>query len=270
MANVHVALAFSAALLLGGCLLPTFEREPGPPPPEIPEAFERGLDRYQRGLYQEAIDDFTLAIEERSDWAPVYVMRGNAHQKIIDTRDRVWTERQYLERAVMDYSRAIMLSPALPEPWFHRALAYLGMRMYDLAASDLLQLTTSVSVNNADPHRILGYLYEEKFEGMELEAIKHYLAYIRKGGTDPQILERMQGLESLTDSGVKPKESEDVRERRARELFGEYGEAVMLQRNNAAIQALELLLANYGDTQFVSEKKEAFDKMLERLKKKEE
>ena len=265
MANLHVAVALAAALLAAGCISSN-DYEEGPPPPTIPDDYVRGVDRYDRGMFQEAIDAFSSAIEERGDYAPAFTGRGNAYQHIIDTHQSRWREKQYLEAAVMDYSRAIELKPADPEPWYHRSVAFIGLRKFDLAVRDLLQLVNSVSPTDPDPHRLLGFIYEEKFEGMQTKAIEHYMLYIRKGGTDPQILQRMRGLESMT-AAQPPPPVEGERDRKAKELFGEFGDAALVGDQARAAAALETLLNEYGDTEFVSSKREILQQMLEEARK---
>lgn len=265
MANVYVAIGLAAALLGAGCISSN-DREPGPPPPTIPDDYYRGVDRYDRGMYQEAIDAFSDAIEERPNYSPSFVGRGNSYQHIIDTDQSRWRESQYLEAAVMDYSRAIELAPADPEPWYHRGVAFIALRKFDLAVRDLLQIVNSVSPTDPDPHRLLGFIYEEKFEGKQAKAIEHYMLYIRKGGNDPQILQRMRGLESMTGTTTPPPVEGD-RELRARAFFGEFGDAALVGDQARAAAALETLLKDYADTEFVSSKREILQQMLDEARK---
>lgn len=263
MANLHVAVALAAAIAAAGCV-GSNDYEEGPPPPTIPDDYHRGVDRYERGMYQEAIDAFSSAIEERRDFAPAFVGRGNAYQHIIDTEQSRWRESQYLNAAVIDYSRAIELAPADPEPWYHRGVAFIALRKFDLAVSDLLQLVNSVSPTDPDPHRLLGFIYEEKFEGTQTKAIEHYMLYIRKGGNDPQILHRMRGLEGMTGA---PPPVEGDRELKAKALFGEFGDAALAGDQARAAAALEALLRDYADTEFVSQKREILQQMLEEARR---
>lgn len=253
-------------LSLGVGCISTNDFDPGPPPPGIPDDYTRGIDRYQRGMYEEAIDDLTKAVKERPDWSRSYFWRGNAFMKIIDSPQARWTEQQYLEAAILDYSRAIELNHSDADTWYHRALAFIQVRKYDLAARDLLQLTTSVSPTDPDPEKILGMLYDEKFEGMEEQAMDHYVAYYRKGGRDQEVINRLRGVEP----GVlvaPPAEPASERERKAKELFGEFGEATLKGDKNGQAKALETLLKDYADTKFVSSKVQDLELLLERARK---
>lgn len=260
-------LAAASALwaLAAGCVTQN-EFDPGPPPPEIPDDYHRGVDRYQRGMYEEAIDDLTAAIKKRPDWSRSFFWRANAFMKIVDSPQARWTEQQYLEAAIIDYSRAIELKPADADSWYHRALAYIQVRKYDLAARDLLQLTTSVSPTDPDPEKILGFLYDEKFDGMEQQAMEHYVAYYRKGGRDQEVVNRLRGMEP--GIGVAPPaEPAPERERKAKEIFGEFAEATLSGDKPAQARALETLMKDYADTKFVSSKLQQLRLLLEDVRK---
>jgi tetratricopeptide (TPR) repeat protein len=261
------AVVAAALLALGACVTES-ELDPGPPPPQIPDAYERGMDRFGRGAFQEAIDAFTQAIGERPDWAPAYVMRGNAYQKITDTAQARWTESQYAEAAIADYTKAIQLDPGDPEPWFHRAISYRVLRRSDMAVRDLLHLTENVAPRSSDPHRLLAVIYEEDYDGLEREALRHYQAYVRNGGKDPQVRSHTLALQDrlgpLEEPAAAPSEE---RERRAAELFGRYGSAFAQGNRPSAQRALEELMEKYGDTKFVEPMRDVLRAMLEDLKR---
>jgi tetratricopeptide (TPR) repeat protein len=259
---VGIALAAAA----GGCMTEN-DFDPGPPPPEIPDAYHRGVDRLDRGLYQEAIDDFTSALKTRPEWFSPYSMRGDAYLRIIDSPERRWSQAQYLEAAVIDFSNAIELRPSDAFAWYHRALAYIQMRKYDLAARDLLQLTTSVSPTDPDPEKILGFIYEENFQGMEREALEHYTAYYRKGGRDEEVLSRLRALESMVPAAPAPAaEGSPERERKAKELYGELGAATFSNNKEAQLLLLETLLKDYADTKFIAPMVQTLQQALETIR----
>ena len=270
MAKLHVALVVLPAALLAGCMTEWGGGDDGPPPPVIPDEYDRGVYQYGQQDYQDAIDSFSHVIQVRPDWEPPYIMRGNAYMRIIDTGKLKWTERQYTVLAAVDFGRAIQLNPANPEPRFHRALAYIVLRKYDQAIDDLLYLTDTLTPTRPDPHLIAGLLFEEKYEGLEHLALRHYIAYIRNGGTNLLIQDRIRALQALSlirPPPVKPVDVKDEeRERRAKELFGEYGHAFMQQDRDRMIQALEELLNSYGDTEFVKPMKETIQTLLKQYK----
>jgi len=68
-----------------------------------------GADNYQRGQYDEAISDFSKAIEINPRYAQAYLNRGTAYHRI----------GQY-EQAISDLNNAIEINPRYAEAYFNR------------------------------------------------------------------------------------------------------------------------------------------------------
>ncbi len=86
---------------------------------------DRGVSEYEKGNYQEAIENYTRAIETHSNDAFLYNNRGLAYYGL----------KEY-KKAISDYSKAIELRPDYAVAYCNRALAYFKIRSFDKAISD--------------------------------------------------------------------------------------------------------------------------------------
>lgn len=123
------------------------------------EYFERGLQHYGDGRYNEAIADWTEAIRLKPDDAHAYVNRGLAYFQIGDydrtlvdcdksiqlnsdfalayfVRGRAYYNKGEHNRALVDYDASIYLDPTYTRAYFYRGLAYLNKGDYDRAIVD--------------------------------------------------------------------------------------------------------------------------------------
>ncbi|MBM3942335.1 MAG: tetratricopeptide repeat protein [SAR202 cluster bacterium] len=98
-------------------------------PPEEPkdaQGFNQRGNRYSRnGVYDQAIRDYTRAIELDADYAEALFNRGVSYYEI-----------QRYEEAIADFSRAIALNPRNDSAYSRRSLAYLLTDQLDLAQAD--------------------------------------------------------------------------------------------------------------------------------------
>ena len=85
---------------------------------EAVRAFERGEYLYKRGVLNEAIMEFTKAIEVEPDWTQAYIMRGYVHG---------WNDNN--EFSIKDYETAAMLDPNNSD--FAQAVRYFHEKDYD-------------------------------------------------------------------------------------------------------------------------------------------
>ena len=98
--------------------------QPGEPD-DAPGFNQRG-NRYSRnGVYEQAIEDYTRAIELDEAFAEAYFNRGVSYYEL----------GQYQE-AITDLSQAIRLDPADDNYYSRRSLAYLFADQPELAQSD--------------------------------------------------------------------------------------------------------------------------------------
>lgn len=100
----------------------------GKPYAQVEEAsgrFDSGMDFYEKKMYDEAIKEFTQAIEKKSDFARAYYQRGLAYQSL-----------GKLEKAVTDYTVAISLGLSEAEIYYNRGIAYYYNDYPDKAIED--------------------------------------------------------------------------------------------------------------------------------------
>ena len=77
------------------------------------EQCEQGNELYEQGRLNEAIDEYTEAIEVEPTWADPYFCRGTTYCHLGQT-----------ERGIEDLSEAIRLDPELAEAYCNRGFAY--------------------------------------------------------------------------------------------------------------------------------------------------
>lgn len=102
---------------------------PRPNPPEEPKdaaGFNDRGNRYSRnGAYDQAMADYTKAIELDGDFAEAYFNRGVSHYEL-----------GLFQESIDDLTRAIDLSPTDDNYYGRRSLAYLFNDQPDLAEAD--------------------------------------------------------------------------------------------------------------------------------------
>ena len=91
--------------------------------------YGRGLAYHKKGNLSKAIDDYDAAIGNDSRNAEVYFNRGIAYYYKDD-----------LDRAIADWGKAIEVRPEAPEAYQKRAFAYYKREQYDWAWDDVRQL----------------------------------------------------------------------------------------------------------------------------------
>jgi tetratricopeptide (TPR) repeat protein len=142
---------------------PVIQPTDTPPPYTALEHYNKGLALLQDGLYEQAVAEFTQAIEMGYEpLADAYNGRGNAYYglgefksaiedytKAIElrgrnasfyaNRGRVYHELSRYGQAIADYDKAIELEPNEAEYYYLRGLAYKGQGLYDEARADFEQ-----------------------------------------------------------------------------------------------------------------------------------
>jgi tetratricopeptide (TPR) repeat protein len=85
----------------------------------------RGIAYRHKGLYDQAIDDYTKAIDLKPKFEIPYNNRGIAYRN-----------KGLYDQAIADYSKAIELNPRNANAYTHRGNAYYDKRLYALAEID--------------------------------------------------------------------------------------------------------------------------------------
>lgn len=266
---------FAFAGMLIGCGASGAGRPEDPPEGYPKEDYEAARMAYDRGDYVEAIARAEAAAKVRDTFAPAWVMLGHAHQRIVDSGQRMYSERKHTEYAILYYTRAIDLKPdarTTSEAYYHRAIAYIVIARYQQAIADLSWLTTVGSPKDPRPHMLLGVIEEEKYEGLEAEALAHYEKYAELGGRDPMVLGRLQFLRATagpatgaTTPTTGPPAAGGT-EDKAFELFGRLMAAFEAGDVNTQISLVEKLLKDFADTEFVKKRRAQLETALEQLR----
>jgi tetratricopeptide (TPR) repeat protein len=93
----------------------------------------RGIAQYKKGDYDQAIANYTRAIEINPNYAKAYFYRGLAYQ-----------DKGDYDRAIADYTKAIEINPKLDIAYNNRGLAYQDKGDYDRAIADY---TKAIEIN---------------------------------------------------------------------------------------------------------------------------
>ena len=118
-----------------------------------------GLAHFQKAEYDQAIADFSRAIEVNPD-AANYYKRGLAFQIKAD-----------YDRAIADFSRAIEIDPNFEPAYFDRDLANLNKADYDQAIADFSRAIT-LKPDSAAAHYDRGIAYRSKADADFSRAIE--------------------------------------------------------------------------------------------------
>jgi tetratricopeptide (TPR) repeat protein len=87
--------------------------------------FQRGVEYYQQGNFDEAIEAFSDAILLHPDDPDLYINRGSAY-----------TSKRNFDAAIADYDKAIALNPEYAEAYAGRGAVYYFQEKIDLAIAD--------------------------------------------------------------------------------------------------------------------------------------
>ena len=103
---------------------PTPTRRP-PPTPGASSYYNKGIDYYDDGKYQLAVNEFTTAIRLNPSFTNAYFNRGNAYYEL----------DQY-GRVVQDFNKVIQLDPNYAAAYHNRGNAYRNLGEYTQADAD--------------------------------------------------------------------------------------------------------------------------------------
>jgi len=98
--------------------------------------YQRGNAQFDLGNYQEAVEDYTAALEKNPDYLAAYFNRGLAY-----------LELNQLQEAVDDYTKVIEINSNDPDAYYQRGLAYHRLNDYSQAIADY---TSVIQLNSQD------------------------------------------------------------------------------------------------------------------------
>ena len=144
------------------------------------EHFDRGITLYEKGQLDEAIGEFTKAIELDAIYAEAYYNRGSAFSKkakhsndladianasgYYTKADADYTKaRADYQKAIADYSKAIKLDPNYTEAYVARGSAFVVIGPHDWAIDDFTKVL-ELDPNHAWTYFARAGLYLVRFE----------------------------------------------------------------------------------------------------------
>lgn len=112
----------------------------------------RGLAYSLKGRYDQAIADYSKAIELKPDYAEAYNLRASAYGK-----------NGLLDQAIADETQAIALKPGFAPFYYNRGLAYRFKGLYDQAIADYGK-AIAFRPDYAEAYNNRAWAYHEKGE----------------------------------------------------------------------------------------------------------
>jgi len=167
----------------------------------------KGASYFNKHQFDQAIGDYTKAIEISPKYALAYVNRGGAYND---------GKGQY-DKAIRDYTKALDINPKYAEAYYSRGIAYVKKGQYDKAISDFIKaLEINPKYAFAYNNRGVAYFNKRQFD----QAIRDYAkaininpkyalayynrgnAYVKKGQYDKAISDYTKAIE------INPKDAD--------------------------------------------------------------
>jgi tetratricopeptide (TPR) repeat protein len=111
---------------------------------------QQALAAAKKGNYDEAITEFTRALESDPKDAEAYNNRGS-----------MYTFKRRYDQALADFDKALELHPRYAKAYYNRALAYYYQGNYDRAIADLSK-AIELSPKDAEAYNNRGLAYDQK------------------------------------------------------------------------------------------------------------
>jgi len=116
--------------------------------------YNRGKAYFDKGEHNQAISNFTKAIEINRVYAEAYYYRGNAY-----------TAKDQYDRAILDYTKVLELKPTDAKAYYNRGVIYSKKSEYDRAISDY---TRAIAINPRDAmaynNRGVDYYHKKEYD----------------------------------------------------------------------------------------------------------
>ena len=98
--------------------------------------FDRGVEEGKKGRFDQAIADFTKAIEINPRLVEAYIHRGVAYN-----------QKGQIDQAISDFNKVLEINPRNPEAYYNRGCAYGSKGKHDQAIADF---TNALGINPRD------------------------------------------------------------------------------------------------------------------------
>lgn len=143
-------------LTASGCTTTNTNSVPQPPQlsgnEEAMASFNRGVTYSKAGLYEDAVKDFSQAIEKDPGFVEAYYNRGHLLGRLGKPQE-----------AIQDFTKVISLNPRNPYAYTDRGVAYGSLGKTDLAIQDFTRaIALKPDLAAAYYNRAVGYLREKK------------------------------------------------------------------------------------------------------------
>jgi hypothetical protein len=123
--------------------------------------YDRGAAYADRGCWDQAIEDFSMAIYLNPDDFTAYYMRG-----------AMYTNKKEYQNAMNNYNVAIYLSPNTPDVYYSRAFVYAQLGHYPEAIDDITKAINLSAVPPSDYYYNRGMIFKKL--GYEKEAAEDF------------------------------------------------------------------------------------------------
>jgi tetratricopeptide (TPR) repeat protein len=203
---MRIALCIVAALLLVSCGTPV---APASPAPETAEEYmERGDSLAEQGLYPEAIDHFSAAIDMEPENSEAFFLRGRAHY---DCAAKLSVEAtgqppeavpflsedvtEQMELAVADYTTALDLDPLYARAYNNRGNARATLGDLEWAVEDYdraLELDGSLKLTYFNRGVVHYQLFDYEASIADLEMYLQLVPDAEDRGRVEELIEEMK------------------------------------------------------------------------------
>lgn len=168
--------------------------------------YDRGLTYYTKGLYDNAISDYSKAIELESRLEVAYFNRGVVYYKKGD-----------YDNAIVDYSNVLKINPRKWDAYFNRGLAYAEKGLNEQAINDFKKM---IEVKPKDTDALLNLsfaLYASGRYREALETLQRVIKIFRAKG-DYDSARRFEELEKILRQIIQLEESKGEKEKTERRV----------------------------------------------------
>lgn len=257
------------AAILGCCLVAGCAAvRTGPDVEKGKACLVQGKEAAGRGDHAAAVECYTAALEAHPGLPEAYYERGWSNAQLRRSPSTEGHTRAFEDQALEDYSMAIRSNPAFGDAYYNRAMILTSRARYKDAVDDFLK-AVSCKPSDQEPEYWLGWLYERKFEDQLPLAMKHYGAYVDKGGPDGDVLEKVKLWRELQKQAAAPasKAPSPEDEKRAADLHENFKKLIIDGKTAEALKVIEELVSKHGHTQYVRSRSREFTAVLNALKK---